>query len=135
MTSETIDRLLRIFMALAYGAMIAAFVCIVLFGASGCRTYKGGQVTDGTNLAIGMKLPGTEWTLNLLDYVGGIRVGGNDQTQIAVTNEVWETNTYFAVISTTRHTKMSASIAPTVEESAMSVKPKEGDHECDNRQD
>jgi hypothetical protein len=110
------DRFFRVFMGLVYAAMIAAFVCIVLFGASGCRSYKGGQVTDGTNLAIGMKLPGTEWTLNLLDYVGGIRVGGNDQTYMCVTNEVWETNTYFAVISTTRHTKMSASIAPTVEE-------------------
>ena len=116
MKGETIDRLFRVFMGLVYGAMIAAFVCIVLFGASGCHSYKGGQVTDGTNLAIGMKLPGTEWTLNLLDYVGGIRVGGNDQTYMCVTNEVWETNTYFAVISTTRHTKLSASIAPTVEE-------------------
>ena len=123
MKGETIDKLFRVCMGRVYAAMIAAFVCIVLFGASGCRSYKGGQVTDGTNLAIGMKLPGTEWTLNLLDYVGGIRVGGNDQTQISVTNEVWETNTYFAVISTMRHTKMSASIAPTVEEGAEETKP------------
>lgn len=114
MKSETIDRLLRIFVVLLY----ATLVYFIVFGVSGCRTYEGGQVTDGTNLAIGMKLPGTEWTLNLLDYVGGIRVGGNDQTQIAVTNEVWETNTYFAVISTSRHTKMSAEIVPTVGESA-----------------
>lgn len=117
MNGKTIDRFFRVFMSLVYAAMIAAFVCIVLFGASGCQSYKGGQVTDGTNLAIGMKLPGTELVLNLLDYVGGVRIGGNSQTQISVTNEVWETNTYFAVISTTRHTKLFASIAPTVEES------------------
>lgn len=101
--------------------LIIALACVVfmllILVASGCRTYKGGQVTDGTNLAVGMKLPGTEWTLNLLDYVGGIRVGGNDQTQISVKNEVWETNTYFSVISTSRHTKMSAKIAPTIDES------------------
>lgn len=118
MKGETIDKLFRVFMSLVYAAMIAAFVCIVLFGASGCQSYKGGQVTDGTNLAIGMKLPGTELVLNLLDYVGGVRIGGNNQTRISVTNEVWETNTYFAVISTSRHTKLSASIAPTVEENA-----------------
>lgn len=91
---------------------LAALFALLLLSVSGCRTYKGGQVTDGTNLAVGMKLPGTEWAINVLDYVGGIRVGGNDQTQIAVTNEVWETNSYFAVISTSRHTKMSAEIAP-----------------------
>lgn len=113
MKSETMDRLLRIFVVLLY----AALIYFVVFGVSGCRSYKGGQVTDGTNLAIGMKLPGTDLVFNLLDYVGGIRVGGNDQTQIAVTNEVWETNTYFSVISTSRHTKMSAAITPTVGES------------------
>lgn len=118
MKGKALDKLFRVFMSLVYGAMIAAFVCIVLFGASGCQSYKGGQVTDGTNLAIGMKLPGTELVLNLLDYVGGVRIGGNNQTQISVTNEVWETNTYFTVISTTRHTKLSASIAPTVDEGA-----------------
>lgn len=91
---------------------LAALFSLLLLSVSGCRTYKGGQVTDGTNLAVGMKLPGTEWAINVIDYVGGIRVGGNDQTQIAVTNEVWETNSYFAVISTSRHTKMSAEIAP-----------------------
>ena len=118
MKGKTIDKLFRVFMACVYGAMIAAFVCIVLFGTSGCQSYKGGQVTDGANLAIGMKLPGTELVLNLLDYVGGVRIGGNNQTQISVTNEVWETNTYFSVISTTRHTKLSASIVPTVDENA-----------------
>ena len=91
---------------------MAALFALMLLGVSGCRTYKGGQVTDGTNLAVGMKLPGTEWAINVIDYIGGIRVGGNDQTQISVTNEVWETNSYFSVISTSRHTKMSAEIAP-----------------------
>ena len=80
--------------------------------AIGCRTYKGGTVVDGTNLAVGMKLPGTEWAINVIDYVGGIRVGGNDQTRMTVTNEVCETNRYFGVIETSRHTKLYAEIAP-----------------------
>ena len=79
---------------------------------SGCA-YKGGKVVDGTNLCIGMTIPGTEWTINALDYVGGLRVAGNDQTSICVSNEVMETNSYFGVVETRRHSRMTATIEPT----------------------
>lgn len=79
---------------------------------SGC-VYKGGKIIDGTNLCVGMTIPGTEWTINALDYVGGIRVAGNDQTSICVSNEVSETNSYFGVVKTLRHSKMTATIEPT----------------------
>lgn len=78
----------------------------------GCL-FKGGKIIDGTNLCVGMTIPGTEWTINALDYVGGIRVGGNDQTSITVSNEVVETNAYFGVVKTSRHSKMTATIEPT----------------------
>ena len=48
--------------------------------------------------------------------MGGIRVGGNDQTSITVTNEVVETNAYFGVVRTERHSKMTATIEPCVNE-------------------
>ena len=79
---------------------------------NGC-VYKGGKVVDGTNLCIGMTIPGTEWTINALDYVGGLRVAGNDQTSICVSNEVMETNSYFGVVETRRHSRMTATIEPT----------------------
>ena len=79
---------------------------------NGCA-YKGGKVVDGTNLCVGMTIPGTEWTINALDYVGGVRVAGNDQTSICVSNEVAETNSYFGVVETRRHSKMTATIEPT----------------------
>ena len=79
---------------------------------SGCA-YKGGKVVDGTNLCIGMTIPGTEWTINALDYVGGLRVAGNDQTSICVSNEVMETDSYFGVVETRRHSRMTATIEPT----------------------
>lgn len=79
---------------------------------NGCA-YKGGKVVDGTNLCIGMTIPGTEWTINALDYVGGVRVAGNDQTSICVSNEVMETNSYFGVVKTSRNSKMTATIEPT----------------------
>lgn len=80
---------------------------------TGCA-YKGGKVTDGTNLMIGVTIPGTEWTINALDYVGGARVAGNDSTHIVVTNEVAETNSYFGIVTINRHTKLTADIEPLV---------------------
>ena len=89
-------------------------LAILAIGAlcSGCA-YKGGKIVDGTNLCVGMTIPGTEGTINALDYVGGVRVAGNDQTSICVSNEVAETNSYFGVVETRRHTKMTATIEPT----------------------
>ena len=89
-------------------------LAILAIGAlcNGCA-YKGGKVVDGTNLCIGMTIPGTEWTINALDYVGGLRVAGNDQTSICVSNEVMETNSYFGVVETHRHSRMTATIEPT----------------------
>lgn len=85
----------------------------VVLAAAGCTSYKGGKVVDGTNLAIGMTVPGTEWQINVLDYVGGMRVAGNEGCAISVTNEVCEMNTYFGVVETRRHTKLTAAIEPT----------------------
>ena len=100
-------------------ALLGLFVlwpllAILAIGAlfAGCA-YKGGKVVDGTNLCIGMTIPGTEWTINALDYVGGLRVAGNDQTSICVSNEVMETNSYFGVVETRRHSRMTATIEPT----------------------
>ena len=89
-------------------------LAILAIGAlfAGCA-YKGGKVVDGTNLCIGMTIPGTEWTINAIDYVGGLRVAGNDQTSICVSNEVMETNSYFGVVETRRHSRMTATIEPT----------------------
>lgn len=96
------------------GLLGAIAVAALVFLCNGCA-YKGGKVVDGTNLVIGMTIPGTEWTINALDYIGGIRVAGNDMTSIVVTNEVAETNRYFGVVTTQRHSKMTARIEPVEE--------------------
>lgn len=94
---------------------VGALILSALVGIAACCgcAYKGGKIVDGTNLAIGMTIPGTEWQINALDYVGGLRVAGNDQTSISVSNEVIETNSYFGVVETRRHSKMTATIEPT----------------------
>lgn len=89
-------------------ALIVA--CAALLSA-GC-VYKGGKVVDGTNLAIGMKIPGTEWNVSVLDYIGGVRVAGQDSTHITVTHEVAETNSFFGVVTTSRRSTLTADIEP-----------------------
>ena len=93
--------------------LAVALAALCLFG-SGC-VYKGGKVVDGTNLEIGICIPGTEWSINALSYTAGLKVAGNTATAIVVTNEVQETNSYFGVITMERKTKMSARIEPTEE--------------------
>lgn len=94
-------------------ALLAVILGVLgLCVACGGCAYKGGKVVDGTNLAIGMKIPGTDWSVNVLDYVGGVRVAGQDSTHIIVSNEVDETNSYFGVVNISRHSKMTADIEP-----------------------
>ena len=90
----------------------AAAVTIAL--AAGCTSYEGGKIVDGTNLDIGLTVPGTDGmlTINALAYTGGLKVCGNDKTYIVVSNEVIETNSYFGVVKTQRHSKMSSTIKP-----------------------
>lgn len=90
---------------------------VLLITCGGCA-YKGGKVIDGTNLEVGMTVPGTEWSINFLAYTGGAIVKGNDQTAIVVTNSVCETNRYFGVIETQRSSLLTASIEPTIQSEA-----------------
>ena len=81
---------------------------------AGCSTYKGGRVVDGTNLEIGLAIPGTEGmlTIDALSYTAGLKVCGADKTVISVTNFVSETNSYFGVVKTQRESWMAATITP-----------------------
>lgn len=105
------------FMAALLCAIAVGLIGLIGFASLfGCTSYKGGKVVDGTNLEIGMTIPGTQWTINFLSYTGGLKVGANDGARLEVTNEVWETNSYFGVITTRRHTHTNAAVSPTVTE-------------------
>lgn len=110
------------------GLILSSLLCALV----GCKTYEGGKVIDGTNLEIGLSVPGTEhtWTINALAYTSGLKVCGDRKTAIIVTNEVAETNSYLWVVKTCRHTKMSSiiepaywTIYPTNEVSAIVITP------------
>ena len=99
--------------ALGLTALLSPVIGLVLAAClvGGC-SYKGGKVVDGTNFAIGLTIPGTEWQINALDYVGGLRVCGNDATEISVTHRVVETNSFFGCIYTQRDSQTTATIYP-----------------------
>lgn len=97
---------------LFWAAAIAFILAVGVLCLTGCTTYKGGKVVDGSNLEIGMTVPGTDWSINFLSYTGGAKICGNDGTAITVTNCVDETNSYFGVMTTRRKTTLVAEIAP-----------------------
>ena len=92
-------------------------LCSLLF--SGCATYDGGKVVDGTNIIIGIHVPGTDWNISVLDYVGGVKVGGDDNTSVEVTHEVIETNDYFGVVHIRRHSRLKTKIVPYADFAAL----------------
>ena len=104
---------------------IALYVCLValmslfLLLLSGCATYDGGKVVDGTNIIIGIHVPGTDWNISVLDYVGGVKVGGDDNTSVEVTHEVVETNDYFGVVHIRRHSRLKTKIIPHSDPAAL----------------
>lgn len=90
------------------GASIVILCCL---SACGC-VYKGGKVVDGSNVAIGMTVPGTEWSINLLDYVSGLRVAGDSLTRVTVSNEVNEITRVLGIFESRRRSKMAAEVEP-----------------------
>ena len=99
--------------------VLAAFFSICALFFSGCATYDGGKVVDGTNIIIGIHVPGTDWNISVLDYVGGVKVGGDDNTSVEVTHEVVETNDYFGVVHIRRHSRLKTKIVPYVDPAAL----------------
>lgn len=89
------------------------FLLAVAMCCGGCTAYRGGKVVDGSNIEVGMTIPGTEWNINFLSYTGGAKICGNDGTAITVTNTTAETNSYFfGMVETRRRTKLTAEISP-----------------------
>ena len=120
------------FMAALLCAIAVGLIGLIGFASlSGCTTYEGGKVVDGTNLEIGMTIPGTQWTINFLSYTGGMKVGANDGARLEVTNEVWEINSYFGVISTERHTRTAAVVEPTIAEPEKGAADRESETPSD----
>ena len=95
---------------------LAASVC-------GC-VYRGAKITEGTDLAIGLTVPGTEGVLqfNALNYLSGFRLGVAENAALTVEYSTVATNTYFGVVKTETAKRIKAKVEP-CETAAQSAEP------------
>lgn len=97
-----IDRVATIAAALAFCA-----IC------GGC-VYKGAKVVEGTDLAVGLSIPGTDGAadLTVLNYLSGFRLGVAKDAALTVKYTTCETNSWFGVCETRTAKTVEASVTP-----------------------
>ena len=93
------------------------------FALSGC-VYRGAKITEGTDVAIGLTVPGTEGVLqfNALNYLSGFRLGVAENAALTVEYSTVATNTYFGVVTTETAKRIKAKVEP-CETAAQSAAP------------
>ena len=86
---------------------------VLALAASGC-VYKGAKVTEGTDLSIGLSVPGTDGVaqLSILNYLSGFRLGVAKDAQLWLNYTVAETNNYFGVVETRSVKRVKAKVVP-----------------------
>lgn len=82
---------------------------------SGCTSYKGAKVTEGTDLSVGISLPTTGTTLDLsvLNYLSGFHMGIDRNCNFTLKYSCTEENSYFGVIETKKTRTIDSTVAPT----------------------
>lgn len=99
---------------------VMAAVAVVLLAAlllSGC-VYKGAKVTEGTDLSVGLSIPGTEGaaSVTILNYLSGFRLGLAQNAQMTLAYTVSETNSYLGIATTRTQKTITATVTPTENE-------------------
>lgn len=91
----------------------ATFVLAIALASAGC-VYKGAKVTEGTDLAVGLTVPGSEGalTLDALNYLTGFRLGVAENAGLKVKYTCAETNSYFGCITTRIYKSIDAKVEP-----------------------
>lgn len=92
-------------------ALVAALALAII--CSGCL-YKGAKVVEGTDIAIGLSVPGTEETLqiNALNYLSGFRLGVAENAALTLRYSCATTNSYFGVVHSETVKSIDATVSP-----------------------
>lgn len=100
---------------LAIAAVAALALC------TGC-VYKGAKVTEGTDLAVGITVPGSEGalTLDALNYLTGFRLGVAENARLKVKYTCAESNEYFGVVTTRINKTIDAKVEPCADDAPPS---------------
>lgn len=87
----------------------------LLLGAllTGC-IYRGAKVVEGTDLAVGFTVPGTDGAaqMDVLNWLSGFRLGVAENANLKVKYTVAETNDYFGVIHVRSWKTIDAKVEP-----------------------
>lgn len=99
-------------------------ITIAAFLLGGC-VYKGAKVTEGTDLAVGFNVPGSEGALqfNIFNWLSGFRLGVAENSMLHVRYTTAETNSYFGVITTHTAKTVYAKVTPCEIEQAEGAQP------------
>ena len=92
-------------------ALLGFFGLVAL--TSGCL-YRGCKVVEGTDIAVGLSVPGTEDTiqLNALNYLSGFRLGVAENAALTLRYTCATTNTYFGVAHSETVKSIDATVSP-----------------------
>ena len=92
-------------------ALLGFFGLVAL--TSGCL-YRGCKVVEGTDIAIGLSVPGTEETLqiNALNYLSGFRLGVAENAALTLRYTCATTNSYFGVVHSETVKSIDATVSP-----------------------
>lgn len=95
---------------------------------AGC-IYKGAKVVEGTDLAVGFTVPGTDGAaqMDVLNWLSGFRLGVAENAALKVKYTVAETNDYFGVVYIRSWKTIDAKVDPCEVENPDEDKPKDSD--------
>lgn len=94
-------------------AAFAVWYGLMAFFMSGC-VYRGAKVVEGTDLAVGLDVPGTDGALqlDLLNWLSGFRLAVADNARLSMEYSCAETNSYFGAITTRSAKRVKATVEP-----------------------
>ena len=92
-------------------ALVAALALMMMCG--GCL-YRGAKITEGTDIAVGLTVPGSEETvqLNALNYLSGFRLGIAENAALTLRYSCATTNSYFGVVRSETVKSIDATVSP-----------------------
>lgn len=90
-----------------------AITAVALLLLSGC-VHNGVKITEGTDLTIGITVPGTEGVLQLqvLNYLSGFSVYAESGVAVEVDYTMSATNSYFGVVKTEQAKSVRSKFTP-----------------------
>lgn len=90
---------------------------------SGC-IYKGAKVVEGSDIAVGLQLPGADGALQLqlFNYLSGFRLGVDQNARLKVKYSIAETNSILGVWNGETKKTIDATVEPCESQKTEAIK-------------